>query len=154
LSRLILGACVTVAMLGVALGAQDKMADTGKMDSMAKEQTFTGCVESAQAGRYSLTHVKSADAMKQNTKKHDAMSTKSGNNDGMAKDAMKTDSMKGDAMMKDSMAPESLGLSSSAVDLSRHVGHKVSVTGAAGDTMGGMVTFTVKSLKMVAKSCS
>jgi hypothetical protein len=129
MSRLILGACVTVAMLGVALGAQDKMADTGKMDSMAKEQTYTGCVESAQAGRYSLTHVKSADAMK-------------------------TDSMKGDAMMKDSMAPESLGLSSSAVDLSRHVGHKVSVTGAGGDTMGGMVTFTVKSLKMVAKSCS
>jgi pentapeptide MXKDX repeat protein len=111
---------------------------------MAKEQTYTGCVESAQAGRYSLTHVKSADAMKQDTKKHDAMSTKSGNNDGMAKDAM----------MKDSMAPESLGLSSSAVDLSRHVGHKVSVTGAGGDTIGGMVTFTVKSLKMVAKSCS
>ena len=135
MSRLILGACVTVAMLGVALGAQDKMADTGKMDSMAKEQTYTGCVESAEAGRYSLTHVKAADAMKQNTK-------------------MKTDSMKGDAMMNDSMAPESLGLSSSAVDLSRHVGHKVSVTGAAGDTMGGMVTFTVKSLKMVAKSCS
>jgi hypothetical protein len=129
MSRLILGACVTVAMLGVALGAQDRMADTGKMDSMAKEQTYTGCVESAQAGRYSLTHVKSADAMK-------------------------TDPMKGDAMMKDSMAPESLGLSSSAVDLSRHVGHKVSVTGAEGDTMGGMVTFTVKSLKMVAKSCS
>jgi hypothetical protein len=40
------------------------------------------------------------------------------------------------------------------VDLAKHVGHEVTVKGVAGDTMGGMATFTVKSIKMVGSSCS
>ena len=88
--------------------------------------------------------------------------------DHMAKDAMKKDTMKKDTMGKDTMAT-TLTLSSTSVDLSKHVGHKVSVTGSAAhgkmDAMGkdtmakdGMAkdgsTLTVKSLKMVAASCS
>ena len=58
-----------------------------------------------------------------------------------------------DAMGKDSMAPASIGLSASGVDLGRHVGHKVTVTGTDGDAMNGMATFTVTSLKMTGKTC-
>jgi hypothetical protein len=39
--------------------------------------------------------------------------------------------------MKDEMAPS-----------------KVTVKGTGGDTMGGMETFSVRSIKVVAKSCS
>ena len=66
---------------------------------------------------------------------------------------MSQDSMAHDSMMKDAMAP-ALGLTSTSVDLAKHVGHKVSVKGVAGDTMGGMATLTVKSIKMVGSSCS
>jgi hypothetical protein len=101
------------------------------MDSTANEHTYTGCVERAAAGHYTLSHVTPADAMTHEPMKQDAMGP-----------------------MKDSMAPEALGLSSSSINLNRHVGHKVSVSGTQGDAMSGVTTFTVKSLKMVAKSCS
>ena len=62
------------------------------------------------------------------------------------------------------MAPATLSLTGSSVDLSTHVGHKVSVTGSlAHEKMGAMdkgtmgqgtSAFTVKSLKMVAATCS
>jgi hypothetical protein len=55
-------------------------------------------------------------------------------------------------------------LASSSVDLSKHLGHKVAIIGSAAhgkmdpmgkDTMTRDVSaFTVKSLKMVAASCS
>jgi hypothetical protein len=69
-----------------------------------------------------------------------------------------------DHMGKDTMAPTTFSLSSASVDLSEHVGHKVSVTGSSAhgkmdamekDTMAkGTPAFTVKSLKMVAAACS
>ena len=67
--------------------------------------------------------------------------------------AMAKDAMAHDSMMKDATA-SSLGLASTSVDLAKHVGHKVTVKGVAGDTMGGMATFNVKSIKMVGESCS
>jgi hypothetical protein len=45
-------------------------------------------------------------------------------------------------------------LSSKKVDLSKQVGHKMSLKGVAGAMMNGMATFTVDSLKMIAASCS
>jgi hypothetical protein len=66
---------------------------------------------------------------------------------------MAKDSMAHDSMMKDAMA-STLGLASTSVDLAKHVGRKVIVKGVAGDTMGGMATLTVKSIKMVGSSCS
>jgi hypothetical protein len=85
--------------------------------------------------------------------------------DAMKKDAMKSDTMSKDAMKKDSMSKDnmahdtSMTMSSKSVDLSKHIGHKVTVTGSSGpdkmDAMGkNMSAFTVKSLKMVSASCS
>jgi hypothetical protein len=84
--------------------------------------------------------------------------------DMMKKDAMKKDTMAMDGMSKDAMAPTALTLTGSSVDLSKHLGHKVSVTGSLAHekmhamdkgTMGKATSaFTVKSLKMVAATCS
>jgi len=124
-----------VLAIAVAAGAQDKM---DKMGGMKPAASYTGCVERSQDGAFTLAHATASTAMRK---------------DSMAKDSMAKDSMAHDSMMKDGMAP-SLGLSSTSVDLGKHVGHKVTVKGVAGDTMGGMATFTVKSIKMVGSSCS
>jgi hypothetical protein len=78
--------------------------------------------------------------------------------DTMGKDAMKKDTMKKDTMTNDAIAPMSLMLASSSVDLKKHLGHKVSITGSAAhgemDVMAkDAMAFTVKSLKMVSASC-
>src|SRR6266850_1252462 len=138
-------AMLVAIVLPVVAGAQSGTTAKGdKMDNMEmKDAAYTGCIEvGSTAGTFTLTHV--AD-------------------DHMAKDAMKKDTMG-----KDTMAT-TLTLTSASVDLSKHLGHKVSVTGSAAhgkmDAMGkdtmakdGMAkdasAFTVKSLKMVAASCS
>jgi hypothetical protein len=132
---------VVVAVSGAA-SAQDRKMD-GKMDKMKSETSYTGCIERSPDGAFTLGH---AMASSVTTKKSMAK-------DSMAKDSMPKDSMAHDSMMKDAMA-STLGLASTSVDLSKHVGHKVIVKGLAGDTMGGMGTFTVKSIKMVGSSCS
>lgn len=133
MQRAIVGACAVLAVTAV-VGAQDKKMAMEKMDHMAMEKTYSGCVESSRMGSYTLTHSMIADA------------------EGMEKaDSMKKD----DAMAHDAMAPVSLALSAATptVVLSEHVGHKVTVTGTDGDSMNGMATFKVKSLKMVGASC-
>jgi len=139
------------AAVPVAVGAQSgTMANDDKMDKMKmKDATYNGCIEAGTAaGTFMLTHVVT---------------------DHMGKEAMNKDTMAKDTMSKDTMAPTTLTLTSSSVDLSKHLGHRVSVTGAAAggtmDAMGketsakdamtkGASAFTVKSLKMVAASCS
>ena len=139
-------AMLIAAVLSVAASAQSggTMAKGDKMDQMAKDQTYTGCVEAGTAGgTFMLTHIAA---------------------DHMGKDAMKKDTMAKDNMSKDAMAPTTLTLASSSVDLSKHLGHKVSIIGsqAASGKMDAMKkdamakdasAFTVKSLKMVAASC-
>ena len=156
-------AMVVAAVLSVGVGAQsDAMAKGDKMEM--KDATYTGCLEAgATAGTFVLTHI-AADHM---------------GKDAMKKDARKKDTMAKDTMSKDAMAPTTLTLAGAKVDLTKHVGHKVSVTGSAAagkmdaigkdamakdtmkkDTMAkdGMAkdatAFTVKSLKMIAASCS
>ena len=158
-------AMLVAVVLPVTAGAQSgTMAKGDKMDKMEmKGATYTGCIEAGStAGTFVLTHVAddhmAKDAMKKDTMKKDTMK----------KDTMGKDTMAKDAMSKDTMAT-TLTLSSTSVDLSKHVGHKVSVTGSAAhgkmDAMGkdtmakdGMAkdgsTLTVRSLKMVAASCS
>jgi hypothetical protein len=142
-------AVVIAAVVSVAVTAQTggTMAKGDKMDKMAMEDaTYTGCIEAGSvAGTFTLTHLVAEDHM--------------------GKDAMKKGTMKKDTI---------LTLSGPSVDLSKHLGHKVSVTGSAAhgkmDAMGkdtmakdtmakdGMMksdsAFTVQSLKMVAASCS
>jgi len=127
---------VVLAVSGVA-GAQDHKMDD-KMNKMKSEMSYTGCIERSPDGRFTLGH---------------AMASSATTKESMAKDAMAKDSMAHDSMMKDAMA-STLGLASTSVDLAKHVGYKVTVKGVAGDTMGGMATFNVKSIKMVGASCS
>jgi len=114
-----------------------------KMEMM--DANYTGCVEAGSAaGTFMLTHVATADHM--------------------GKDMMKKDAMAKDDMSHASMAPATLTLTGSSVDLRKHIGHKVTVTGSlAHDKMDAMQkgtmdkatsAFTVKSLKMVAATCS
>ena len=126
---------LVAAVLSVGIAAQSggKMAKGDKMDKMAmKDATHTGCIEAGSApGTFTLTHL-AAD-------------------DHMAKDAMKKDTMTKESMNKGAMATSTLSLTSSSVDLSKHLGHKVSVTGSHDKATS---PFAVKSLKMVAASCS
>ena len=129
-------AIVAVVTMSHATLAQDKMAKP-----MGQEKTYTGCIAAGEmAGSFTLTNP-------------------------MAEMAMGGDAMKRDAMGKDSMA-KPLKIESKTIDLAKHVGHKVSVTGpdnamamgksgAMGkDNMGkGMPAWPVTSLKMVAATC-
>jgi pentapeptide MXKDX repeat protein len=132
---------VVVALSAVASAQGREMND--KMDKMPTLTSYTGCIERSPGGAFTLGHATASDAMVKKSMAKDSMS----------KDSMAKDSMAHDSMMKDAMAPE-LGLSSTSVDLTKHVGHKVTVKGVSGDTMGAKTTFTVKSIKMVASSCS
>ena len=144
-------AMVVAAVFSVGIGAQtggtmakDDM--TGKMDM--KDTTYTGCIEAGSAaGVFTLTHVV-----------EDHMGK------GMMKDSKDKSAMPAEHMDHDAMAPTMLSLTGTAVDLRKHVGHKVTVTGSAShDTMQAMeknamnaagMGFNVKKLKMIAASCS
>jgi len=135
--------------MSAAAGAQDgKM---GKMNGMAHDQRYTGCIERSQDGGFTLAHAAKADGAMKKPMARDSMTTESMTKDSMAKDSMAKDPMAKDSMMTDAMA---LGVAGTGVDLAKHVGHKVTVTGVSGGSMNGMATFTVKSVKMVAASCS
>ena len=136
------GFVAMVLVVAAAGSAQDRKMD-GKMDMMKSESSYTGCIERSPDGAFTLAHAMAASTT---TKKSMAK-------DSMAKDSMAKDPMAHDSMMKDTKG-STLGLASTSVDLAKHVGHKVTVKGVAGDTMDGMATFTVKSIKMVGSSCS
>ena len=128
----------TVAVSVQSAGAMEKPA---KSDGMS--MTYTGCVESVNHGyAFLLTNVMAGDSM------HGDMPAKG---DMTAKSAMAAPKM-------DAMSPKSFGLSGSA-SFGKYVGQKVSVTGsvaegATGATPQEASMLTVKSLKVIAKSCS
>ena len=144
-------AIVVAAVLSAGVGAQTgntmakgKMADKMEM----KDATYTGCVEAgASAGMFTLTHV---------VEDHMGMET--------MKDSKDKGTMSGEQMDHNSMAPATLSLAGTKVDLQKHLGHKVAVTGSIShDAMPSMEkdsmkaappAFNVKSLKMIAASCS
>jgi hypothetical protein len=140
---------ILVTAVSVAVGAQsgDTMVKGDKMDM--KDTTFVGCIEGGSApGAFTLTHVAAVDRMQKS----------------MKEDAMGKTAMDEGRMGHDTMPPAMLSLMGSSVALRKHVGHKVSVTGWLAhekmdamdkDAMGkSMSTFTIKSLKMVAATCS
>lgn len=137
---------LAIAAMSHVAGAQDKMA---KPMGMAKEKTYTGCIAAGEmAGTYTLTNAMAEMAM--------------------GGDAMKKETMGKDSMAKPAMA-KPMAIESKSIDLAKHVGHKVSVTGpdamAMGkdtmgkDTMGkdamgkAMPAWSLTSLKMVAATC-
>lgn len=135
---------LTIAAMSHVGIAQDKM-----VKPMAKDKTYTGCIAAGDvAGSYILTHVTAEVAM--------------GGHGEMKKDPAGKDTMGKDA------TTHSMAITSTSVDLAKHVGHKVSVTGpdngmgmamGKGDTIGkdtkgkGKDAWTVTSLKMVAATC-
>lgn len=135
-------AAVAIAMSGLAASAQDKM---GKPMEMGKEKNYTGCVEQgASAGTFALGHATAEMAMGKDAIKKDTMGK-----DAMGHDTMGKDAMKKDAMGKGGMDMAPLSIASESIDLSKHIGHKVAVTG----TEDGTHAFIVTSLKMVAATC-
>jgi hypothetical protein len=147
----ILTAAAMTTWMGVAAQSGTAMSQDKKMDSDAPmvgmDAAYTGCIE-AGAGKFTLAHaVEAIDAMGSNS-----------TNEPSTKKEMAMDRMK-----KDSMMSTTLTLSSTSVDLSKHVGQKVLVTGSAAPTMtpidkGTMAkepaAFTVKSLRTTSGSCS
>jgi hypothetical protein len=145
----VIAATLLAAVVSVAGAAQSPgsmpdagtMGQMGRMDAAAVNATYTGCLEAGDAsGTYRLTRAHRA-------------SGKSMQEQAMAP------GMKGDGMM----APASnLSVSSTSVDLRKHVGRKVSVTGSAATVheesmdmkAGNTSTFTIKTLKVLAASCS
>lgn len=130
-------ALCTGAYVATARAGQDAM---GKMDKPAAK-TYTGCIAAGQTtGTFTLTHATEA--------------------------GMGTGSMGHDAMAHD-MADKTLALEGKNVEFSKHVGHKVSVTGHdASSTMGkpdgmapssgmgkGLPSFSVTSIKAIDGTC-
>lgn len=133
-------AAVAVCTGAFVVAAQASQGTMGKMDKPAAK-TYTGCIAAGQTtGTFTLTHAAEA---------------------GMKKDAMSKDAMAHD------MAEKTLALEGKNVDFSKHVGHKVSVTGNdASSTMGkpdGMASsngmgkdlpsFSVTSIKAIEGTC-
>ncbi len=138
---------VALAAMSHAASAQNGADQMAK--PMAHAKTYTGCVEAGpSAGTYTLTHAMAEMAM--------------------GKDTMGKDGMKKDAMGKESMAPTTMAISSKTIDLSKHVGHQVSVTGAdtamakakpeamakPDEMSASMPALPITALKMIAASCA
>ena len=147
----------------VAAQSAKAMHQPSKGDAMS--MTYTGCVESVNHGAaFLLTQIDSGGAesmhgdetMKHHddmAMKHDEMATKSR----AAATMQHAQTPMADEKM-DAMPSKSFALAGST-DLRKHVGQKVSVTGSLSDgSMGTMrqdlSTLTVKTLKVIAKSCS
>jgi len=138
-----------VAVAAVAVRAQTggAMPADHKMEQMAPDMTYVGCVErGSMAKAFLLTHVTAGGDMKP-AKKQDR--------------DKKKDDMSGGSM--DMMPPSSVALHVAPPEVSGHVGHKVSVVGSLdkastamsneADGMNHMPTLNVKSVKMVAATC-
>ena len=164
-TKLVLTTAVVALSVTAAVGAQSEtsMHQPSKGDAMGR--TYTGCVESVNHGAaFLLTKIDSGGAesmhgdktMKHHddvAMKHDDMATKSGAGTTMQHEQRRMADEKMDAMPLKSFAL------AGSTDLNKHVGQKVSVTGSLSDGSTGTMrqdvsTLTVKTLKVIAKSCS
>jgi hypothetical protein len=142
--NIMLAICVVAMSAAISAQSGGSMHDghmemNKKMDNMAGDMTYVGCI---QAGGGTGTFVLvNASHMMQRTMEKGAGTQ--------------------DAMRHDPMPPATLMLGASSVDLRKYVGQKVAVTGSSSGTAGtgamgtGQApTFTVKTVKTVAASCS
>ena len=147
-------AVVAVSVTAVA-GAQSAKATGKPSKGDAMRMTYTGCVESVNHGAaFLLTRIDGSEPMRGDmAMKHDDMAMK-----GDAAKTMKHEQMPMADEKMEAMSSRSFALAGST-NLSKHVGQKVSVTGSVSDgSMGTMrqdvSTLTIKTLKVIAKSCS
>ena len=157
----VLATAVVAITVTAAVGAQSAstMQQPAKGETMS--MTYTGCVESVNHGAaFLLTKVDGGSSMHGDTAmKHDDTAMK---HDDMAmkSDSAKTMQHEQMPMAGEKMAPmSSKSFALTGSNLGKHIGQKVSVTGSLSDgSMGAMhqdlSTLTVKTLKVIAKSCS
>ena len=130
-------AATIAAQSGGTMNNDNHAGKTADMAKMAAEATYTGCLQPGSTpGTFVL-----------------------GGAHRMMKNAMPDGTNAGDHMTQDTMAMTMLPLMAKSIDLSKHVGRKVSVTGSSQSsgkaTMGkDESTLTVKTLRVVAASCS
>jgi hypothetical protein len=142
-------------VLSVSVAAQTATTTQSKTDK-DKEMTITGCLEKNKSGGFWLTHA--VDSIASTTTGASSTTTSSGST---------TTGTTGTATTTG--ASKTAGLTfnlEGGNDLDKHVGHKISVTGhAKGDVSGDELKgttgpevkardFDVKSIKMIAASCS
>ena len=141
---------LVVVAVSAAVSAQDAKHMNEPAMGATKSMTYTGCVEAVNhGGSFLLTHVgQDHQAMMH----HDAMMK---TDSAMAKKDEPTASndMHGDHMMPDAV------VLTGRPDLKKHVGQKVTVSGALSHGMSDAMsndraTLAVASLKVIAKSCS
>ena len=154
---------VVVAVSVTAAASAQSAKVTGKPSKAdAMSMTYTGCVESVNHGdAFLLTKIDGQESMRGDMTlkqqddmpmKHDDMAMKS--------DSAKTMQHEQMPMAGEKMAPmSSKSFALTGSNLGKHIGQKVSVTGSLSDgSMGAMhqdlSTLTVKTLKVIAKSCS
>jgi hypothetical protein len=147
--KMMWSAAIVIVGVSAAAGAQSGKELDRSMTGDRAPMMYTGCVESVNhGGTYLLTHL--ADDHQMAMGHDDKMKNESAM-------AMKNESASSD-MHRDHMLPSSLVLAGPS-DLKKHVGQKVTVTGAVskGSMGGGMNddidTLTVGSLKVIGKSC-
>ena len=131
-------AATIAAQSGGTMNNDNHAGKSANIAKMAADATYTGCL---QPGSTPGTFVLSGAHQ-------------------MMKNSMPDGTKAGDRMTHDTMAMATLPLTAAnLIDLSKHVGRKVSVTGASAssgkDAMGkDESTLTVKTLKVVAAACS
>lgn len=156
---------VAVAMSVAAVSAQSAKAMHQSSKGGTMNMTYTGCVESVNHGAAFLLTKVDSEAVEsmhgdKTMKHHDDMAMKHDDME-MKRDAAKPMQHEQTAMADekmDGMSSKSFTLAGFA-NLGKHVGQKVSVTGSLSDgSMGTMrqdlSTLTIKTLKVIGKSCS
>jgi hypothetical protein len=133
------------AQYGSSMGKDRPMISAERMDKMAAESTYTGCLQPGKSsGAFVLTNAVAADESMQNLQKMAHADERMGG------------TMMADETMSGDMKSMTLTLAGKSVEFRKHVGQKVSVSGTT-SADGGMAkdaTLTVKSLKVIARACS
>jgi hypothetical protein len=155
----ILSTAVVAVSVTAAVGAQSPKVMDKPSNGETMTMTFTGCVKSVNhGGAFLLTEVAKVGPAPM----HGDMDMTHHDDGTMKGDAAKpmhggqTPTADKDTM--DTMPFKSIALTG-AINLSKHVGQKVSVTGslsegAMGTMRDDLSTLTVKTLKVIAKTCS
>lgn len=154
----ILSTAVVAMSVTAAVGAQSTKAMGKPSQGDKMSMTYTGCVESVNhGGTFLLTKVDSVGAESM----HGDMAMKHDDEMAMKGDAAKAMPREQTPMVDDKMdtMPSKSFVLAGSGNLSKHVGQKVSVTGSLSDGPMGTLrqdvsTLTVKTLKVIAKSCS
>lgn len=155
MKNIVFGGCMVLA-LAAGVSAQGMMKPENAGGRGGTATTLSGCVERTSEGGFQLTHVTPVKGKGAAPKTGKAM--KDGGSEAMSHDdmpmpdTMKDKGMAHDAMSGDGMWASPLTLSTKSVDLAKHLGQRVSVSGSSSG-MSDMPSFAVTSIKTVAKSC-